>query len=57
MHFTPTARLRLTHRLPQLEGFAAPAPIIYNHSNKKTAPSWVRRRAFGLSWYLKLKTH
>lgn len=26
MHFTPTARLRLTHRLPQLEGFAAPAP-------------------------------
>ena len=34
MHFTPTARLRLTHRLPQLEGFAAPAPIIYNHSNK-----------------------
>ena len=57
MHFTPTARLRLTHRLPQLEGFASPAPIIYNHSNKKTAPSWVRRRAFGLSWYLKLKTH
>ena len=39
MHFTPTARLRLTHRLPQLEGFAAPAPIIYNHSHKKTAPS------------------
>ena len=56
MHFTPTARLRLTHRLPQLEGFAAPAPI-YNHSNKKTASSPMRRRAFGLSWYLKLKTH